>query len=394
MKIDYTIIPFILKVGSFDEPAPRGLRQLAEILNLNYRIFDHPIFNIDAGIHRIDPFEAAMDVPEMYKRFNRTIVERTIYQANFFSGFKVDNAFLTVRGQGIELALAGFREYWEAANEIVLQPADEQQANAAKIYHFKLIASGVFDAQLKMMLTTTQELITEVIKGHIADLLKKQVTADDKYKFLIKWRGDMLKQEEQFSGNSFRSILKLIDIELEVLTKTQSTIMGNQGLGNLVDSFFKEQEAKISNDKLLKALVAEDYPLFQKSLEEMVMRLFSYHDITDKEPERVYHIFLLGVFNSFTGVFDLKSNLEAGLGRFDLLLTPVDKAKPGLIFEVKRSATANLTSIKKQAYEALEQVRNNNYAIELKRNGILHAVSFAAIFFGKTLFTDFEINDL
>src|ERR1700748_2246659 len=105
MKIDYKEIPVILNVGTFENPAPRGLRQFAEILNLAYRIFDHPLFEEGGDFDRIDPFRAAMDIPEMYKNFNRTVVERTIYQANYFSEIRVGNTILTVSGQGIELAI-------------------------------------------------------------------------------------------------------------------------------------------------------------------------------------------------------------------------------------------------------------------------------------------------
>jgi hypothetical protein len=393
MNIDYQQIPAILNVGTFQNPVPRGLRQFAEILNFAYRIFDHPLFQEDASFERIDPFKSAMDIPEMYKNFNRTVVERTIYQANYFSGVKVDNAVLTVSGQGIELAIAGLRDNWDTLNQINLQTLEQRRTDAANIHHFKWIAFGVFDAQLKFLLTTTQELLALVIKGHISDQLSKKDTPKDKYNFLIKWRADLLKQEEQFSESSFKAILKLIDIEWEVIEKLEKPFEVNTTLSLLVENFLKSQEAQISNDKLLKQLIGEQYETFQDSLKGLVMQLFSYHDITQDEPEKVYHSFLLGVFNSFSGVYELKSNKEAGLGRFDLLLTPYDKSLRGLIFEIKRSQTNNITALKKQACEALEQIRTNSYAVELRGKGVNRWVSFAAVFFGKVLIMDHELSE-
>jgi hypothetical protein len=369
------------------------LRQFAEILNLAYLIFDHPLFEEGGDSERIDPFRAAMDLPEMYKNFNRTVVERTIYQANYFSEIKVDNTILTLSGTGIELAIAGLRDNWQAANQILLQPAEERRSHGASIHHFKVVASGVFDAQLKFLLTTTQELLTHVIKGHISDQVKKQETSGAKYNYLIKWRADLLKQEEQFSESSFKAILRLIDIELEAHEKLDKPIGVSTELNALVSNFLRGQKAQISNDKLLKQLIGEQYTEFQGSLKALVMQIFSYHDISGNEPEKVYHSFLLGAFNSFSGMFDLKSNKEAGLGRFDILLIPRNVNTRGIIFEVKKSQTENATAMKKQACEALEQIRNNQYATELKQRGISNWVSFAAVFFGKILTMDHELSE-
>lgn len=335
MIFDYSKIPEALSWGSPDQPFPRSLRHLAEILNITYHLVDHPLFLEEEPFERIDVFQQAMAVPEMYQNFNRTIIERTIYQANHFSGIMVNETILTLSGKGIELALSSLKDHWFSLNKILKQPASEKKQNSVGIHYFCLQAAEVFDAQLKFFLTSTQELITEVLRAYISDQVKKLETLEAKFEFLIKWRGDMQKQEQQFTPNSYRSIMKLIDIELEVVDKLKPQISSLSGVENLVQSFLTTQKARISNDELLAALVEERYYDFQKGLEVLVMQLFSFHDITINEPEKVYHGFLLGLFNAFSGVYELRSNREAGLGRFDLMLKPFSVNDRGAIFEVK-----------------------------------------------------------
>jgi hypothetical protein len=387
----YSEIPPILTVGTFENPVPRGLKQFAEILHLMYKIFEHPLFLKNCKMGIIDPFRSDMESPEILKQFNRTVVERTIFQATQFSNIKVDDQYLTLSGQGIELAISDFREYWKAANLVLLKSEEEQQVELVNIHYLKITVAGAFEAHLKFILSSTQELITNVLKGSVVDQLKNK-TDEQQYKFLIRWKADLMQKEDQFSEKSFRDLMNTINIELEVLEKCNYNLTASTEIINIVNSFLNERDAQISNHHLLQSLIAGDYDAFQNSLKELVMQLFSCHDITKDVPEKVYHSFLLGVFNSFSSHFELHSNKEAGLGRFDLLLIPHNRKHKGFIFEVKKSNISDLISMKKQANEALQQIREKSYYIELKSKGVTNSVSFAVVFHGKFLFIEYVVG--
>ena len=57
---------------------------------------------------------------------------------------------------------------------------------------------------------------------------------------------------------------------------------------------------------------------------------------TEKRREQFYHVFMLGLLaGAHSQYFRVSSNQEAGYGRYDLLLTPRDLSRDGIIFELK-----------------------------------------------------------
>src|SRR5271170_5662963 len=97
---------------------------------------------------------------------------------------------------------------------------------------------------------------------------------------------------------------------------------------------------------------------FRKALIELVLQIFSYHDIAGSNPEKVYHAFLLGIFNSFSESYRLISNHEAGIGRFDILLIPNTMNYKGIIIEVKKISQSDVPKIDDILKEALDQIVN------------------------------------
>jgi len=72
----------------------------------------------------------------------------------------------------------------------------------------------------------------------------------------------------------------------------------------------------------------------------------SFHDITEEQAkrgekkelmEKDYHNFLHGIFRGYIGRYEVKSNREAGKGRYDLMMIPKknNKHKRGMIIEFK-----------------------------------------------------------
>jgi len=99
----------------------------------------------------------------------------------------------------------------------------------------------------------------------------------------------------------------------------------------------------------------QDTDSFSSKLTDFTSMRLSYHDIGDSL-ETTYHVFSLGLY--IGADYECVSNLEAGLGRFDILL----KAKTfNAIIEFKVSETAGDDSLDKGADKALTQIEEKEY---------------------------------
>jgi hypothetical protein len=61
----------------------------------------------------------------------------------------------------------------------------------------------------------------------------------------------------------------------------------------------------------------------------------SYFDLSKNTPEQVFHVFLLGLLIGFSNHYEVTSNKEAGLGRYDVLLSPKDPKNKAIFIEFK-----------------------------------------------------------
>src|SRR5690242_9501387 len=103
--MDFTIIPEALKHASPEQERPRNLRQMAELLKIAYQLTDHPLLKNWKGYEAIDFFNRQFFDVEKFKRFNRTIIERTISQAEFFASIESERGVLTMSSKGIEFSI-------------------------------------------------------------------------------------------------------------------------------------------------------------------------------------------------------------------------------------------------------------------------------------------------
>lgn len=133
---------------------------------------------------------------------------------------------------------------------------------------------------------------------------------------------------------------------------------------------------------------------FTKKLKDVMLQIVSIHD-TAKEPESFYHGLLLGFTASLSSKqYEIKSNRESGLGRFDILLIPRDNQKLGIILELKAvKLPKKLPSEETQEFIdnflggeaklALEQIKAKKYSQELSSRGIERTLAIGIAFAGK-----------
>ena len=123
-------------------------------------------------------------------------------------------------------------------------------------------------------------------------------------------------------------------------------------------------------------------PIFQRVLNEFVVDTLSYYDTSGRNPEKVYQAFLLGMLAS-SGAYEVSSNRESGLGRYDILMRPRDLSKQGVIMELKVYDPMFDESVEAVLESALRQIEEKQYAATLRAAGVSNILKMAITFDGK-----------
>ncbi|WP_336016428.1 AAA family ATPase [Fusobacterium polymorphum] len=119
---------------------------------------------------------------------------------------------------------------------------------------------------------------------------------------------------------------------------------------------------------------------FEKNLQNILLKSTSY---MDGKNENFYHGLFLGMSFYLDNKYSVKSNREAGLGRYDVLIEPINKKERAFILEFK--VTDSEKNLEKFSKEALEQIINKKYNIELIKKGIKNITYIGIAFYKKQL---------
>ncbi len=156
----------------------------------------------------------------------------------------------------------------------------------------------------------------------------------------------------------------------------------------LIEDIFEHSLSLSTVQDLRIALTTGDTFSFAKVLQEFINSSMSVHDIPSPEPEKSYHLFVLGLLVLLADDYEIKSNRESGLGRYDIMIIPRKPNKLAIVIEFKKATSTENLEI--GAKKALEQIKEKNYVQELKERGIKSIKLFGIAFFGKQLFVDAE----
>ncbi len=117
----------------------------------------------------------------------------------------------------------------------------------------------------------------------------------------------------------------------------------------------------------------------QAVLEDFMLQSIS---TMDGSSEAFYHGMMLGLCAVLGQRYQIRSNREAGLGRFDLQLMPRVQGLPGFLFEFKhtKKKEENLEAL---AEEALRQIEEKRYDTEQRAAGVHAIVKIGIAFCGK-----------
>lgn len=127
------------------------------------------------------------------------------------------------------------------------------------------------------------------------------------------------------------------------------------------------------------AIFSGDTDKLQTLLDKFMLESISSMDVAS---ESFYHGMMLGLCAVLSNRYQVRSNRESGLGRFDIMLIPQTKSMPGFIYEFKftKDEKADLSAL---ADEALKQIEEKKYDTELSASNINRIIKIGIAFRGK-----------
>ena len=202
------------------------------------------------------------------------------------------------------------------------------------------------------------------------------------------------KIEEVITGNSdlssllsYREIWKLLLFSgyLTVDKKIDEDVYSLRLPNKEIRKFFKNEFIDITFGasefrKTMETLKNNKIEEFEKNLQNILLKSTSY---MDGKNENFYHGLFLGMSFYLDNKYSVKSNREAGLGRYDVLIEPINKKERAFILEFK--VTDSEKNLEKFSKEALEQIINKKYNIELIEKGIKNITYIGIAFYKKQL---------
>lgn len=164
---------------------------------------------------------------------------------------------------------------------------------------------------------------------------------------------------------------------LSIPNKEIKTIYYNEILSLLTEDIGENTVMNLAN-----ALYDKDAAKIKEALNTFMMKTISYYD---NLKENYYHGLMLGLLAIGESNYDIRSNRESGLGRYDIQLIPKKSALPGIIIEVKAADKDAGVELSKLAQTALKQIEEKKYDTELCAQGVNDIIKYGVAFQGKNV---------
>ena len=213
----------------------------------------------------------------------------------------------------------------------------------------------------------------ESIEKYILDgtTIKSLLNNDDEIWQLLLYSGYLTKDEKQ----------KEIDVTSEY-TDVYNLRIPNKEIRKYFGNMFLNRffGTEVKTNTLIKALENGDIKKFEKTLGEIMINMLSHFDL-DKEMEKIYQVFMIGLVGFLMGKYEIISNDESGYGRYDLAMIPIKSNEKAYLMEFKISKTKK--GMEEKAEKALKQIDEKKYDTKLKARGIKNILKIGVAFYGK-----------
>ena len=213
----------------------------------------------------------------------------------------------------------------------------------------------------------------ESIEKYISDgtTIKSLLNNDDEIWQLLLYSGYLTKDKKQ----------KEIDVTSEY-TDVYNLRIPNKEIRKYFGNMFLNRffGTEVKTNILIKALENGDIKKFEKTLGEIMINMLSFFDL-DKEMEKIYQVFMIGLVGFLMGKYEIISNDESGYGRYDLAMIPIKNNDKAYLMEFKISKTKK--GMEERAQKALKQIDEKKYDTKLKAREIKNILKIGVAFYGK-----------
>ena len=215
------------------------------------------------------------------------------------------------------------QNYWLKTSTNVL--VKESVLNADKDFHRgfeKLIKNGKVEVRLNLEASFAELPRTDTLWGLFVNAGYLTVTKED---YLL---------------NSFTVRIPNEEIKTEF-----QDIVGT----------YTKLSSQLLQDMLI-ALTRGQMIEFMDIYETLVLQSTSYYDAK----ENAYHMLMLGMLINLRDLYDIRSNIESGHGRSDIVMKSKDSVRPHIIIEFKQGK-----EVENLKHEALIQIKEKKYHVGL-----------------------------
>ena len=265
---------------------------------------------------------------------------------------------------------------------------DGYKFGSSEVYNPWSILNFLQDKELRAYWVDTSgnDLINDVLKIVRKDIIRdlRKLFDGEGLKQNLSGTSDLsrlLSEEEIWELMLFSGYLT---IEEKIDHKNYILRLPNKEVKELFKDTFIEKYFGRGNKltDLMEALTENRIEDYEEILQDILLKSVSYND-TKKGNEAFYHGFILGMSLYLEGEYIVKSNIESGLGRYDVLIEPKNKNKRAYILEFK--STDNVNKLEEISKEALKQIEESKYSSTLKQTGTKEILYLGIAFCGKQI---------
>lgn len=261
----------------------------------------------------------------------------------------------------------------------VMQYVDDLKANINRLpksYWANTSSNSIVKSLIERADDITKGEIEALIEGKtIEKPVHEDITYDDVYDNLdnldnlwnfMFFTGYFKKISERMDENTQENFVELAIPNLEVKYIFRTKIL----------KWFNEHIKLCDMTKMFNAIINKNVELFEIELNKLLLDTISFNDAY----ENFYHGFLVGVLSNMKG-YIVKSNREGGTGRSDLFIKSVSRRGIAIVVEFK--IANNIDDLEKKADEAIEQIEDRKYDMELRSEGYKNIFKYGIAFYKK-----------
>jgi hypothetical protein len=232
-----------------------------------------------------------------------------------------------------------------------------------------------------------------IIKQQFEALLQGEIIEQPLSESLI-FQNIETEVESLWSLLLYAGYLKVISSELNDFQLMAKIAIPNKEVRFIYDKiiagWFSKAVSLESYTNFIQSLVEGDMGKFKMYITSYIMQSGSYFDFNSNTSEQIFHVFILGLVVGLRDRYNIHSNKESGLGRFDVICVPKDKEERAILLEFKVSDTAEL--LIEKAKEALLQIKEKQYIELLKQQEIKSVLAVGLAFYGKQMELIYEVQ--